>query len=301
MDASLARRITQDWIDYRERLTTPNRLRSFLRLDTNLLDRLADSLRSYGHVFEYTRQSLAHLFHALARLARSSPRPAELSSLECSIRLAMYAQGVLHALVSGAVEPPVSEPPRAIANPGAAEIMSALDQVLALHPELAEHPDRQRLVEAYTQLQAEHAAFRRASPTLSDDDAPAFFTEFKHRIDTLTAEMASLLRSLLTNVPGKDPDRFPSPFPVEEALARVTSTLAQEICRARSLVTHALEEGWTHRDEILRFGEKRDPILALVNEQERILRHLSADWTRLAVWITENILDYVERARSGGR
>lgn len=296
MDSQLlARRITSDWLEYRERLTTPNRLKTYLRLERIHMYRLQESIQTFGHVLDYERRSYTHIYGFLSKLIRTTPTQNEFLSEESNIRVVLYGLGLQHAFATGHLRSKPEETAEAESPVTLQQIMADIQGRIQADPETAKIPSIKSIVFEFQAYKKEQTSFRELSPKISDERAPAFFTAYKQRVEQITQAIRNKYANLLseeTSDSRKARQASAEKELVNEALAKVLSAQAQEISRVRSTLILAVQEGRGFREDMLKLGERRDITLSLVEEQENILEKMSGgtDPARFQRRLTSNLV-----------
>ena len=286
---ALAKRITQDWITLREQLGELNSLKSALHMEPSLLNRLDEGLSNFPNITEFLTNTINFISQSIARAARSVPSLLELSNIDSVIRILIFCVGAQHGLAQGTVKIKLNYPLDTRTTYTVQEIVNHLKKLQANFPELSKNQFLISILNLYQNYLATKESFRQQSPLVSDDEAPAFYTNFKLKVDSLTQEMQHIYQDLLKQLtPNQTSDLDTNPF-LNDALARVLSSLAQELCRLHSTVNLAIEEGHGFREEFIRLSDKKDLILALVKEETSILKRLGNQTDSLAVLLGRQV------------
>lgn len=287
---ALARRVTRDWVALRDKLPRLGPLKEELHVDPFLLQRLEEGLTNFPDITEFLKNTLSYVFQALARSARSTPSLLELSNIDSALRLLLLGLGAQLALTMGLVPP---SPNVRIENAPLLSITEIMNHVRKLQMNFPELGGQRQLVtllglyEHFLQVQEE---FRREGATLQDDQAPAFFTTYKLKVDSLRQEINQVYRDLVNHLnPPHQEAHLARTHLNQEALTRVLTSLAQEVARLYSLVNQAMEEGANFRDDFIRAGEKKEVVFALINELRNILRRLGNGADSLAVYLGNQV------------
>ena len=88
----LEKRVTSDWIEVREKLNTPVRMKAYLKLDDMKLSHLPDDLRgsTLGGIVEYKKRVAGSVFNFLTRLSFTTPNQTEILGAEADIRVLLF-------------------------------------------------------------------------------------------------------------------------------------------------------------------------------------------------------------------
>lgn len=286
---ALAKRSTQDWMRLRDAFAQIKGLKEDLRIDPFLVQRMEEGLTNFPDITEYLNNSLSYVFQSIAKAARSSPSLLELSNIESVLRILLFTLGIEYGLSNGNLKPTTKLEPESRKDYSINEILGHIKKLQANFPELSHHKKLLNVLELYDTYLQYQEDFRRESPKIDDQEAPAFFTSFKLKIDNILQEIKQNYLDLLSQLkPDQSANTNPSIL-VNDALSRVILSLAQEISRLLSLINLALEEGGNFREEFLRTSEKKTVVLALVKEQANILRNLLPGNNDLACYLGRQI------------
>jgi hypothetical protein len=105
---------------------------------------------------------------------------------------------------------------------------------------------------------------------IPDDRAPTFFSNYKNRIDTILHNIHTHFRDIRIAEDAevrKEFQRQEEDVFVFPELVKVVAAQAQELAKVRSSIFHALQEGYQIRNLLLKLTERRDPFLALLDEE----------------------------------
>ncbi len=302
MDSTLlSRRVTSDWIDYRERLITPNRLRSYLRLEQIHIFRLQESIQTFGHVLDYARRSFTHIFSFLSKLVRTTPTQNEMLGEESNLRILLYGLGLQNAYAAGHLKSQNEDATQEETPLTLHQIMNNIQERIQKDPEVAKLPHVKSIIQEFQAYKKEQTSFREMSPNISDDRAPLFFTAYKQRVEQITTAIRSKYIVLQEDEGQEAQDNLQKKTETElmnDALARVVLAQAQEISKVRSTLNLAIQEGRGFREDMLKLAEKRDILLSLVEEQENILVKMSGPENpgKFTRKLTVNIVSYLKSA-----
>ena len=277
----LEKRITSDWIEIREKLNTPVRLRTYLKLEDAKLSTLPDELRgsTLGGVVEFKKKAAGSVFNFLTRLTYTTPNQTEILGAESDIRLLIYVLCLQTQFATGQLKPAKeADGPLAGSNPKnrppLEELVGEVKARVAGNAELAKNPHVKNIFMEIQLYQKEFGQFAALSPQIPDDRAPTFFMNYKKRLDGILdnihahfkdirmAEDAEMRREFQR----QGEDQFVAP-----ELVKMISIQAQEMTKVRSSIFHALQEGYQIRNLLLKLTEKKDPFFALLEEELKLL------------------------------
>ncbi|OHD11469.1 MAG: hypothetical protein A2Z96_04580 [Spirochaetes bacterium GWB1_48_6] len=272
-----AKKITSDWIDLRDKMTSPIRLKAYLRVEDYAVGQFSEALKksSQEGVIEFKRRMVNHLFSFVAKLSRSTPSQAEVMDEEAHIRSVLFnicienlfAQGNLKSKVENS--PSTSAPSRQTVS----EIIQEVQKRITLDPELMKNNLVKSILLDLQLYKKEYAAFSQLSPNISDERAPAFFLNFKSRIDGITTSANNHYRELLNQdeeQSRKSATEKEESILANPALVNLLTTQAQEVSHIRSTLAFAAEEGYKFRDILLRLLTKKEQLLALLEEESKV-------------------------------
>jgi hypothetical protein len=277
----LEKRITSDWIEVREKLNTPGRMKAYLKLEEGKVVPIPDDLRgcTLAGIVEYKKRVAGSVFNFLTRLTYTTPNQTEILGSEADIRVLLYVLCIQTQFATGQIKPPKEvESPMAGNNarsrPPVEEVVAEVKARVAGNPDLAKNPHVKNVFMEIQLYQKEFAQFATMSPQIPDDRAPTFFANYKKRLDGILdnlhahfreirrAEDAELRKEFLY----QEEDQFVTPD-----LVKLISTQAQEMTKVRSSIFHALQEGYQIRNLLLKLTERRDPVLVLFDEELKLL------------------------------
>lgn len=274
-----AKKITGDWMDLRDKMTSPGRLKAYLRIEDYTVGQISAALKqcSLEGIIEFKRRMVNRLFSFVSKLSRSTPSQGEVMDEEAHIRAVLFTICIENFFAQGHFKPaPESVPSASAPNRQTInEIFQEVQKRITQDPDSAKNPLVKTILMDVQMYKKEYAAFSQLSPNISDDRAPAFFLNFKSRIDAITTSANNHLHELLNHdeeqsrKARKDKEESPLASP---ALANLLSTQAQEISRIRSTLNFAAEEGYKFRDILLRLLTKKEQILALLEEEEKVFQ-----------------------------
>lgn len=285
----LEKKITGDWIDVREKLSTPVRLKTYLKLDDARLSLLPQELRqaSFEGIVEYKRKITSSIFGFLSKLAHMTPSQSEILNCEGEVRLVIYVLCLENLFATGALKPSLEVAQAAAQAGGSATGESKnrtnIDQVLKEvtarltdNPELAKDTHYKNILMEIQMYKKEYAQFVAMSPKIPDDRAPTFFANFKQRIDQILNNIEQHYQEILIADSAdlrKDAIRLEEEVLVSAPLHKLISAQAQELSLVRSTILHALHEGYQIRNLLLHLTQKKEPFHALLDEE---LRHIDS-------------------------
>lgn len=277
----LEKRITSDWIEIREKLNTPVRMKAYLKLDDMKLSSVPDELRNstLGGIVEFKKKVAGSVFNFLTRLTYTTPNQTEILGAESDIRLLILILCFQTQFATGQMKPAKeAEAPAAGPNarnrPPIEELVAEVKARVAGNPELAKNPHVKNIFMEIQLYQKEFSQFATLSPQIPDDRAPSFFMNYKKRLDGILdnihahfrdvrmAEDAEMRREFLR----QEEDQFVVP-----ELVKMVSIQAQELTKVRSSIFHALQEGYQIRNLLLKLTERKEPFFALLDEELKFL------------------------------
>ncbi len=276
----LEKRITSDWIEVREKLGTPVRLKAYLKLEDERIAAIPKDLRActMAGIVEYKKKIAASVFNFLTRLTYTTPNQDEILGSEADIRLLLVILGVENLFAIGQIKPPkdaeVPTPGASKTRPPVEEVVAEVKARVANNPELAKNPHVKNIFMEIQLYQKEFDQFATMSPQIPDDRAPTFFANYKKRIDgildNLHAHFREIRRLEDAELNKEIEVSEESQFTVPE-LAKLISSQAQEMTRVRSSIFHALQEGYQIRNLLLKLVDTREPLVALFDEELTLL------------------------------
>lgn len=307
----LEKKITGDWIDVRDKLNTPVRLKTYLKLDDSRLSVVPQELRkaSFEGMVEAKRRWTDGVFNFLSRLAHMTPSQAEILQCESELRLVLFLLCLENLFVLGTLKPSleVAQTEGQAAAPAENKTRINVDQVLKEvtarlndNPELAKDPHVKNVLMEIQMYKKEYAQFVAMSPKIPDDRAPSFFANFKQRIDQILANVELHYQEILnadTAELHKDLIRQEEEVLMITPLHKILTAQAQEVSLVRSTILHALQEGYQVRNLLLRLTQKKEPFGALLDEELRLMDSRQAPGTvghPLAVKMARNVAAVLE-------
>ena len=277
----LEKRITSDWIEIREKLNTPVRMKTYLKLEDTRLSTLPDDLRgsTMGGIVEYKKRLAGSVFNFLTRLTYTTPNQTEILGIEAEIRVLIYILCLQTQYATGQIKPAKeADGPLAGSNsrnrPPVEEVVSEVKARVLGNPELAKNPHVKNIFMEIQLYQKEFAQFSALSPQIPDDRAPTFFANYKKRLDGILDNVHAHFRDIRIAEDAemrKEFQKQEEELFVTPELVKLISQQAQELTKVRSSIFHALQEGYQIRNLLLKLMERRDPFLALLEEEFKIL------------------------------
>jgi hypothetical protein len=276
----LEKRITSDWIEIREKLNTPVRMKAYLKLDDRKLSVLPDELRAatLGGIVDFKKKLAGSVFNFLTRLSYTTPDQTEILGSEADIRVLILILCLQTQFATGQIKPPKEEEQAAGPNtrnrPPIEEVIGEVKARVAGNPELARNPNVKTIFMEIQLYQREFAQFSAMSLQIPDDRAPTFFSNYKNRIDTILNNIHSRFRDirmaedveLRKEFQRQEEEVFAFP-----ELVKCIANQAQELAFVRSSIFHALQEGYQIRNLLLKLTERREPYLSLLEEELALL------------------------------
>jgi len=277
----LEKRVTSDWIEVREKLNTPVRMRAYLKLEDQKLVSLPDDLRAatMGGVVEFKKRVAGSVFNFLTRLTFTTPNQTEILGAEADIRLLIYVLCLQTQFATGQMKPAKeAEGPLAGSNsknrPPIEELVAEVKARVAGNAELAKNPHVKNIFMEIQLYQKEFSQFAALSPQIPDDRAPTFFMNYKKRLDGILDNIHAHFRDIRMaedaemrkEFQRQEEDQFVLP-----ELVKMISNQAQELAKVRSSIFHALQEGYQIRNLLLKLTERKDPVFALFEEELKVL------------------------------
>lgn len=277
----LEKRVTSDWIEVREKLNAPVRMKAYLKLDDLKLVTLPNELRgaTMGGIVEFKKRLAGSVFNFLTRLTFTTPNQTEILGAEADIRVLIYLLCIQTQFATGQIKPAKeAEGPLAGANartrPPVEELVAEVKARVSSNPALAKNPHVKNIFMEIQLYQKEFAQFAALSPQIPDDRAPTFFMNYKKRLDSILDNVHGHFRDIQLaedaemrkEFQKQEEDHFVLPD-----LVKLISSQAQELTKVRSSIFHALQEGYQIRNLLLKLVERREPFLALLEEELKLL------------------------------
>jgi len=275
----LEKRITSDWIEIREKLNTPVRMKAYLKLDERKLGSLPDDLRAatLGGVVDFKKKLAGSVFNFLTRLTYTTPDQTEILGSEADIRTLIYVLCLQTQFATGQLKPPKDDPapgPTARNRAPIEEVIAEVKARVAGNPDLARNPHVKTVFMEIQLYQREFAQFSAMSLQIPDDRAPTFFNNYKGRLDTILNNIHTHFRNIRVAEDAelqRDAQRQEEEIFVFPELVKCLSIQAQELAFVRSSIFHALQEGYQIRNLLLRLTERREPFVAMLDEELALL------------------------------
>jgi hypothetical protein len=308
----LEKRITGDWIEVREKLNTPVRMKAYLKLEDARLGSVPDDLRAatMGGLVEFKKRLAGSVFNFLTRLSFTTPNQTEILGAEADIRLLIYVLCLETQFATGQLKPAKeAEGPLAGSNPRnrppVEEIVSEVKARVSANPDLAKNPHVKNIFMEIQLYQKEFGQFATLSPQIPDDRAPTFFMNYKKRLDGILDNIHGHFRDIRMAEDDEMRKEFQrqeeDQFAVPE-LVKLVSTQAQELTKVRSSIFHALQEGYQIRNLLLKLTERKDPFFALLEEELTLLdtrQDPAANGHPAAVKLARSLASVLEGNRKG--
>jgi hypothetical protein len=276
----LEKRITSDWIEVRDKLTTPVRLKAYLKVEDERIAAVPQGLRlcTMTGIVEYKKKIASGVFNFLTRLTYTTPDQDEILGSEAEIRLLLVILGLENQFALGQMKPPkdaeAPAPAAAKTRPPVEEVVAEVKARVAHNPELAKNPHVKNIFMEIQLYQKEFEQFATMSPQIPDDRAPTFFSNYKKRLDGILDNLHAHfreIRRLEGAQQGKEAEvSEENQFAVPE-LVKLISGQAQEMTKVRSSIFHALQEGYQIRNLLLKLVDSREPLVALFDEELALL------------------------------
>ncbi|NNM68133.1 MAG: hypothetical protein HKM06_09005 [Spirochaetales bacterium] len=277
----LEKKITADWIDIREKMTAPPRMKSYLQIPDESLSLTAQDLRNSipGGPSDYKRRSIVEIFSFLSRLSHQSPAQEEILERENVLRQLIFVNCQEYQFATGVFKPQGEEdlpkegggkPPRMPLDRLIADVMSRLQA----SPDWVKDPRVKNVLMEIQLYKKEYEQFKALSPKIPDERAPGFLANFRQRIEGIVKTIYNYYEEMLAlerapaEVSSREDDLFLIP-----GLGRLLVTQTQELSLIRSTIQFALQEGYQIRVLLLRLTAKKDPLLALVDEEAKLLEN----------------------------
>lgn len=277
----LEKRITSDWIEVREKLNTPVRMKAYLKVEDAKLSTLPADLRAstMAGIVEFKKRLAGSVFNFLTRLTFTTPNQNEILGAESDIRVLIYVLCLQTQFATGQIKPAKeSEGPLAGTNtrnrPPVEELVAEVKARVAANPALAKNPHVKNIFMEIQLYQKEFAQFSALSPQIPDDRAPTFFMNYKKRLEGILDNVHGHFREIQLAEDAemrKEFQRQEEDHFVVPELVKVISTQAQELTKVRSSIFHALQEGYQVRNLLLKLVERREPFLVLLEEELKLL------------------------------
>lgn len=276
----LEKRITSDWIEIREKLNTPVRMKAYLKLDDRKLGALPDDLRAatLGGIVDFKKKLAGSVFNFLTRLSYTTPDQAEILGAEADIRVLIFVLCLQTQFATGQLKPPKDEEqqagPNARNRAPIEEVIGEVKARVAGNPELARNPHVKTIFMEIQLYQREFAQFSAMSLQIPDDRAATFFSNYRNRLETILNNIHTHFRDIRLAEDAelrKEFQRQEEEVFVFPELVKAIAAQAQELAKVRSSIFHALQEGYQIRNLLLKLTEKREPFLALLDEELGLL------------------------------
>jgi len=277
----LEKRITSDWIEVREKLNTPVRMRAYLKLEDVKLASLPGELRgaTMGGIVDFKKKIGGGVFNFLTRLTYTTPNQSEILGAEADIRVLIYVLCLQTQFATGQIKPAKeAEVPLAGSNsqnrPTVEELIAEVKSRVTGNPELAKNPHVKNIFMEIQLYQKEFSQFAALSPQIPDDRAPTFFMNYKKRLEGILDNVHAHFRDIRLAEDAemrKEFQRQEEEHFVVPELVKMLSAQAQELTKVRSSIFHALQEGYQIRNLLLKLVERREPFLALLEEELKLL------------------------------
>ncbi len=277
----LEKRITSDWIEVREKLNAPVRLKAYLKLEDTKLSGLPDELRgsTLAGIVELKKRIGGSVFNFLTKLTYTTPNQTEILGAEADLRVLIYVLCLQTQFATGQIKPAKeADGPLAGANsksrPTVEELVAEVKARVSGNPELAKNPHVKNIFMEIQLYQKEFSQFAALSPQIPDDRAPTFFMNYKKRLDGILDNVHAHFRDIRLAEDAemrKEFQRQEEEHFVVPELVKLLSAQAQELTKVRSSIFHALQEGYQIRNLLLKLVERREPFLALLEEELKLL------------------------------
>lgn len=277
----LEKRITSDWIEIREKMNTPVRMKAYLKLDDIKLSALSDELRSatMSGVIEFKKRLAGSVFNFLTRLTYTTPNQTEILGAEADVRVLIYLLCLETQYATGQLKPTKeADGPLAGSNPRnrppVEEVVAEVRARVQGNPDLAKNPHVKNIFMEIQLYQKEFAQFSALSPQIPDDRAPTFFMNYKKRLDGILDNIHAHFRDIRMAEDAelrREFQRQEEEVFVVPDLVRAVSSQAQALAKVRSSIFHALQEGYQIRNLLLKLAEGKEPFLRLLEEELQVL------------------------------
>jgi len=277
----LEKRITSDWIEVREKLNSPVRMKAYLKLEDMKLAGLPDDLRgaTLGGIVEFKKKLAGSVFNFLTRLTYTTPNQTEILGAEADIRVLIYILCLQTQFATGQIKPAKeADGPLAGSNavnrPSVEDLVAEVKARVSGNPELAKNPHVKNIFMEIQLYQKEFAQFSALSPQIPDDRAPTFFMNYKKRLDGILNNVHAHFRDIRLAEDAemrKEFQRQEEEHFVVPELVKLISGQAQELTKVRSSIFHALQEGYQIRNLLLKLVERREPFLQLLDDESQLL------------------------------
>lgn len=277
----LDKKVTADWIDIREKLTVPARLKSYLKLEQEGLVAEAKVLRTctLGGPVEYKRKLIQSVFSFLTRLEFQTPTGQDIEERELVLRQLIYVNSLEYLFALGQLRPQRDAGGENTPTSGGAppvpleDIVREVTARLNANPELAKDSRVKTILMEVQLYKKEYDQFKQLSPKIPDDRAAGFLANFQKRISDIVGAIRGQYEELLASdrreLSGEQAKKEEEIFLVP-GLNRLLMTQTQELSLLRSTVNFALQEGYQMRALLVRLTTRKDPVLALVEEEGRL-------------------------------
>jgi len=277
----LEKRVTSDWIEVREKLNTPTRMKAYLKIDDAKVAAMPDELRActLSGIVEYKRKVAGSFFNFLTRLAFTTPDQSEILGAEADLRRLILVMCWETQFATGQQKPAKEVNPELAGSnarnrPPLEEVINEVKGRVAGNAELAKNPHVKNIFMEIQLYQKEFAQFAAMSPQISDDRAPTFFMNYKKRLDGILESIHGHFRDIRM---AEDEELRKEFMRLEEDqfivpdLVKQISAQAQLLTFVRSSIFHALQEGYQIRNLLLKLVDHKEPFFGFLDEELAIL------------------------------
>ncbi|MEI8094105.1 MAG: hypothetical protein WCG80_07840 [Spirochaetales bacterium] len=277
----LEKRITSEWIEIREKLSLPSKLKQYLKLDDLKIQTLPATLRaaSMEGVVEVKKKFANGVFTFLTRLSFTTPDQAEILAIEGELRLLVYLLSVQVLYAQGQLKPnkEVEGELAGTSSRNRVPVEQVIQEVknrIGGNPELAKNIHVKNIFMEIQLYQKEFGNFAQMSPQIPDDRAATFFMNYKKRLDSILDNVHMHYReiqmaedeAMRKEFQRQEEDQFVLP-----ELAKLLQQQAHEMSRVRATIFHAIQEGSQVRKILLKLVELQAPFITLLEEELRML------------------------------
>jgi len=277
----LDKRITSDWIEIREKLLLPHKLKQYLKIEDVRLSSLPPALRLAGMegVVEVKKRLANSVFTFLTRLSFTTPDQAQILDIEGELRVLVYFLSVEVLFAHGTLKPAKDPEDELAGNSGSGpipieQVIQEVKSRVAANPDLVKNANVKNIFMEIQMYQKEFGNFSQMSLAITDERAATFFMNFKKRLDGILANIQSHYRviqmaedeELRKEFHRQVEDQFAFP-----ELVKLLHSQAHELSRVRSTIFHTLQEGSQVRKDLLKLVELQAPFITLLEQELRML------------------------------
>lgn len=277
----LEKRITSEWIEIREKLSLPPKLKAYLKIDDLRLAQFPGLLKqaSMEGVVEVKKKMANAIFSFLQRLSFTTPDTKEIQAVEGDLRLLVFLISIEVLYAQGQLKPS-KEVEGELAGTSSRnripieQVISEVKGRISANPQLATNSHVKNIFMEIQLYQKEFGNFAAMSPQIPDDRASTFFMNYKKRLDGILDNVHAHYREiqmaedeqLRKEFQKQEEDQFVFP-----ELVKLLQSQAHEMSRVKATIFHALQEGDQIRKILLKLVDLQKPFISLLEEELRLL------------------------------